>query len=351
MFAIEDYEYDLPEGMIAQFPAPARDASRLLLLERSKGSLSDHIFGELPRLLRPGDLLVANNTRVVPARLFGRKESGGRIEILVLEHPVESGPRSDSRWCLLKSSKRPATGSRLYFEDGVTGLVEELRESGLVRITFAGNRSVDDLIDEKGHMPLPPYIRRDNRNGSSTSDRERYQTIFSKQRGAVAAPTAGLHFTRELVEALNGAGISLVELTLHVGHGTFRPVRVKDIRNHHLGAEAYFIAPPTAEAINRCKREGRRVIAVGTTVVRTLETVAGADREIASGHGKTDLLITPGFEFKVIDGLITNFHLPRSSLLFLVSAFAGLEFVREAYRRAVEKAYRFYSYGDAMLIL
>ncbi|MCJ7596757.1 MAG: tRNA preQ1(34) S-adenosylmethionine ribosyltransferase-isomerase QueA [Desulfobacterales bacterium] len=351
MFNIKDYDYELPEAMIAQFPAPGRDTSRLLFAERSKRSLTDHVFSELPRLLRPGDLLVANNTRVVSARLFGRKGSGGRIEILVLEHPVHDELTSSTRWCLLRSSKRPTKGSRLFFECGVTGLVEDLGENGLTRITFQGTQSVDNLIEEKGCMPLPPYIKRDKRNGSSPLDRDRYQTVFSKEKGAVAAPTAGLHFTRELVETLNRAGISLVELTLHVGHGTFQPVRAKDIRNHHLGAEDFLIDPQTAEAINRCKREGRRVIAVGTTVVRTLESVAGIKGEIAPGKGKTDLLITPGFEFKVIDGLITNFHLPRSSLLFLVSAFAGLEFVREAYRRAMEKAYRFYSYGDAMLIL
>ncbi|MBU2498272.1 MAG: tRNA preQ1(34) S-adenosylmethionine ribosyltransferase-isomerase QueA, partial [Proteobacteria bacterium] len=347
MLSIEDYDYELPEEMIAQFPAPGRDSSRLLFVERSKRSLSDHVFSELPRLLRAGDLLVANNTRVVPARLFGRKDSGGRIEILVLEHPADDERNFSTRWCLLRSSKRPTKGSQLLFEDGFTGLVEDHGEDGLTRITFQGNGSVDGLIKKKGSMPLPPYIKRGYRDGRSELDRERYQTVFSKEKGAVAAPTAGLHFTRELVETLNQRGISWVELTLHVGHGTFRPVREKDIRQHHLGTEDYFIGPETASAINRSKREGRRVIAVGTTVVRTLETLAGVKGDLAPGGGKTDLLIAPGFEFKVIDGLITNFHLPRSSLLFLVSAFAGIELVREAYRWAIEKAYRFYSYGDA----
>jgi S-adenosylmethionine:tRNA ribosyltransferase-isomerase len=200
-------------------------------------------------------------------------------------------------------------------------------------------------------MPLPPYIKRDENNGHSSLDRERYQTLFCQKKGAVAAPTAGLHFTKALIEKLNDSGVSLVELTLHVGHGTFKPVRTKDIRNHELGEEDYIIDPTTAETINRFKKEGKRIIAVGTTVVRALETAAQSNGEISCGEGKTDLLITPGYRFRVIDGIITNFHLPRSSLLFLVSAFAGLKVTKEAYQRAVLKKYRFYSYGDAMLIL
>jgi S-adenosylmethionine:tRNA ribosyltransferase-isomerase len=351
MINLEDYDYDLPESLIAQVPAPRRDDSRLLAVNRCEKSLSDHRFFQLPALLRPGDLLVVNNTRVVPARLFGRKRSGGRVEVLVLEHPNPRGDDANTRWCLLKSSKRPKKGGELFFEFGFAGRVENLGNDGLVQITFQGVPSIDTLLDEKGAMPLPPYIKRETQDSRSPMDRVRYQTVFSSQRGAVAAPTAGLHFTEALMERLQQAGISATELTLHVGHGTFRPVRGDDIRNHRLGVEEYVVDPETAASINGAKREGRRVIAVGTTVVRALETVARTHGEVSSGKGKTDLLITPGFRFRVIDGLVTNFHLPKSSLLFLVSAFASIELIREAYAWAIAKAYRFYSYGDAMLIL
>jgi S-adenosylmethionine:tRNA ribosyltransferase-isomerase len=351
MFHIEDYDYDLPEELVAQAPASERDASRLLVLERSRKSLSDRHFFDLPRLLKSGDVLVVNNTRVLPARLYGYKDSGGRVELIVLEHSDEESPRSNTRWCLLKASKRPKRGTRLLFDNNADGVVKDVAEDGLVQVAFeASSPSIDSLLEEKGFMPLPPYIKREKDDQRSMMDRERYQTVFSKKSGAVAAPTAGLHFTPRLTEELSRFGIAVVELTLHVGHGTFKPVRVKDIRNHPLGEEEYIVSRQTAEAISSAKEEGRRIIAVGTTVVRTLETLAREGR-IAYGRGRTNLLITPGFEFKVIDGMITNFHLPRSSLLFLVSAFAGLEFIRSAYRWAVAKSYRFYSYGDAMLIL
>lgn len=351
MYNLRDYDYDLPEELIAQMPAARRDGSRLLFVKRREWSLCDRYFFDLPGLLGPGDLLVVNNTKVVPARLFGHKQSGGQMEILVLEHSENAVPGPDARWCLLKSSKRPKKGSRLIFDGGITGLVEDLGDDGLAKITFEKAGSVDSLLDEKGIMPLPPYIRRRGNHDLSALDRERYQTVFSRKRGAVAAPTAGLHFTASLVEALGKAGISLVELTLHVGHGTFRPVRTRDIRNHHLGEEHFEVEADTAEAINSVKKAGGRVIAVGTTVVRTLETLSGPGGGVTPGKGKTDLLITPGYRFKVVDGMITNFHLPRSSLLFLVSAFAGMELTREAYQWAIGKRYRFYSYGDAMLIV
>lgn len=391
MFDIQDYAYDLPEGLIAQIPSSRRDHARLLVVARSEGSFLDRHFYDLPSLLNPGDLLVVNNTKVVPARLFGRKESGGQIEVLVLEHANSHSQKSNTRWCLSKSAKRPKKGIRLNFGHDVSGSVEDVRDNGLTQIRFdmpfsekpfpvekapplsinpfhkeegkipsidqfleeKGTRpfSIDKYLEEKGTLPLPPYIKRDENNGHSSLDRERYQTLFCKKKGAVAAPTAGLHFTKALIEKLNDSGVSLVELTLHVGHGTFKPVRTKDIRNHELGEEDYIIDPTTAETINRFKKEGKRIIAVGTTVVRALETAAQSNGEISCGEGKTDLLITPGYRFRVIDGIITNFHLPRSSLLFLVSAFAGLKVTREAYQRAVLKKYRFYSYGDAMLIL
>jgi S-adenosylmethionine:tRNA ribosyltransferase-isomerase len=224
-------------------------------------------------------------------------------------------------------------------------------DDGLVQISFEGSQTLDSLLQEKGTMPLPPYIRRVKEDDRAPIDRERYQTVFAKRVGAVACPTAGLHFTVRLMDDLLQAGVSLVPLTLHVGHGTFKPVRVHDIRNHHLGEEEYSVGQETADAINAAKRQGRRVIGVGTTVVRTLETLGGLECHLRPSQGTTDLLITPGFKFKVIDGMITNFHLPRSSLLFLVSAFSGLESTKKAYEWAVAKAYRFYSYGDAMLIL
>jgi S-adenosylmethionine:tRNA ribosyltransferase-isomerase len=351
MFDIEDYDYDLPEELIAQVPAPERDQSRLMVVDRSSASVAHRHFTDLPEMLLPGDLLVVNNTRVVPARLFGRKESGGRTEILVLEHADGEAVKPDARWCLLRSSKRPKKGSRLFFDEDLSGVVEDLGEDGLIQIAFRGPRSVDAVLENKGMMPLPPYIRRKERDRLSPMDRERYQTVFAEKKGAVAAPTASLHFTDGLLAKLEHKGVSVVHVTLHVGHGTFRPVRARDIRDHRLGVEAYDLSPDAATAIARSKSEGRRVVAVGTTVVRTLESVALPQGGIKSGRGKTDLLITPGFPFKVVDALITNFHLPRSSLLFLVSAFAGLDLVKKAYQEAVAKAYRFFSYGDAMLIL
>ncbi|MEA2040899.1 MAG: tRNA preQ1(34) S-adenosylmethionine ribosyltransferase-isomerase QueA [Thermodesulfobacteriota bacterium] len=351
MFDIEDYNYELPARLIAQAPASRRDGSRLLVVDRAIKAFSDRFFFDLPDLLKPGDLLVANNTKVVPARLIGRKETGGRCEILVLEHTDSNAEGSSTRSCLVKSSKRPKKGSLLFFDSDVCGQVKEISDNGIVKITFNGNRSIDCLLEEKGYMPLPPYIKRGDDSSFSVLDRERYQTVFSEKRGAVAAPTAGLHFTEGLMEKLETAGISISYLTLHVGYGTFRPVRTRDVRKHNLGLEHYRIGPETVEAIERTRKKGGKVVAVGTTVVRALETAAVNNGSIVAGAGKTDLLITPGFSFKVVDKMITNFHLPKSSLLFLVSAFAGLELVKDAYKSAVEKEYRFYSYGDAMLIL
>jgi S-adenosylmethionine:tRNA ribosyltransferase-isomerase len=351
MFDLDDYNYDLPDELIAQKPASSRDRSLLLVVERSKGSFSDHRFSELPGLLRAGDLLVVNNTKVFPARLYGRKESGGRIELLVIEPPTSDRNGSHTRWCLLKSSKRPKRGSRLFFDEQAFGTVKELRGDGLARIAFQGVASLESLLAKRGCMPLPPYIKGGDQKGREVLAKRRYQTIFARRKGSIAAPTAGLHFTPRLVERLRQRGIDVVALTHHVGHGTFQPVRTADIRRHSLGAEAYSIDEPTALAINKTRRAGGRVIAVGTTVVRALETVAASEGGIVPRAGKTELMIVPGFPFQAIDAMITNFHLPRSSLLFLVSAFAGLKLVKQAYRWAVKGQYRFYSYGDAMLIL
>jgi S-adenosylmethionine:tRNA ribosyltransferase-isomerase len=302
-------------------------------------------------LLKPGDLLVVNNTRVVPARLFGKKESGGRVELLVLDHPPLEAAGESPRLCLLKSSKRPQKGTRLLFEKDLTAVVDGRESDGTYRIRFQGVQSVSSYLEAHGAIPLPPYIRRDVEDDRRGMDRERYQTIFSKVKGAVAAPTAGLHFTEEIGQALTQAGVRMVEITLHVGYGTFQPVRTRDIRDHKLGEEEFRIEKPAADEIAKAKKEGRRVIAVGTTVVRALESGIHALNAIAPTRGKTDLLITPGFRFKVVDGLITNFHLPRSSLLFLVSALAGRDLIMGAYGHAVKRGYRFYSYGDAMLIV
>jgi S-adenosylmethionine:tRNA ribosyltransferase-isomerase len=351
MFHVSDYDYVLPEELIAQVPVVNRGQSRLLLVERGKKSFSNNYFSALPRLLKPGDLLVANDTKVVPARLFGCKESGGQVEILVLEPLNSDSPKGDTRWCLLKSSKRSRRGSRLIFENNISATVEELGDDGLAKIRFHDVPSVDSLLEERGKMPLPPYIKRGKGDHRALMDRERYQTVFALKAGAVAAPTAGLHFTEELIAELAQGGISLLHVTLHVGHGTFRPVRTKDIRKHVLGEERFSVDSDVAEAINRAKRDGRRVIAVGTTVVRALESVGGAGGEIIPEEGKTNLYITPGFQFNVVSGMITNFHLPRSSLLFLVSALAGRDLIKKAYHHAIKEKYRFYSYGDAMLIL
>jgi len=351
MYSLENYDYELPAELIAQEPALKRDGSRLLCVQRATGKIADHYFFELPSLLGEGDLLVVNDARVVPARLYGKKETGGRVEILVLEHPVSPPKRGqDIRWCLVKASKRPKIGSNIVFPDGLIGVVKRFGEDGMVQLGFEGKHTFNYVLKKRGCLPLPPYIKRNSNDRQLDTDRERYQTIFSRFSGAVAAPTAGLHFTHDLLKSLQSLGVDIVSITLLVGHDTFRPVRVKDIREHRLGEESYSVSPDCAGAIERAKVEGRRIIAVGTTVVRALETVGKRKGEITADSGTTDLLIYPGFSFQVVDALITNFHLPGSSLLFMVAAFVGLDLTMKAYRWAVESRYRFYSYGDAMLI-
>ena len=351
MFSLEDYNYELPQELIAQTPASKRDESRLMTVDRTGKNFTDRTFLDLTELLLPNDLLVVNNTRVVPARIFGEKETGGVVEVLVLEHPGTLKEETATRLCLMKSSKRPRPGTSLFFESSVLGTVGEILDNGLVKIRFSGEKSIDLLLSEKGHIPLPPYIHRQGNAPLEELDRERYQTVYAQKAGAVAAPTAGLHFTDALMEDLKRQGISIVSLTLHVGYGTFQPVRTQDIRKHELGKEYFHIGADTAEKINFAKKNGQRVIAVGTTVVRALETAAHGSTTIDPGENRTELLITPGFSFGIVDGLITNFHLPKSSLLFLVSAFAGHGLVKKAYERAVKLRYRFYSYGDSMLLL
>lgn len=350
-YSIDDYDYTLPAELIAQEPAARRDWSRLLHVQRSTGKIEEHRFSEVQYLLKAGDLLVVNNAKVFPAKLFGKKETGGRVEVLVLEHaprPADNG--SNKRWCLVRASKRPRQGTLLIFPGGLTGTVGREGADGTVEVQFNGEQEIDYILEKRGCLPLPPYIKRDANDRRSEMDRERYQTIFSNFSGAVAAPTAGLHFTDDVIHALKSSGIDLAGITLLVGHGTFKPVRAYDIREHQLGGESYIIEDEAACAIERARDDGRRIVAVGTTVVRTLETVFKDNGGIAPGSGITNLLIYPGFKFQVVDSLLTNFHLPRSSLLFLVSAFAGRDLIMEAYNFAVEKRYRFYSYGDAMLI-
>lgn len=351
MFDLADYSYELPRELIAQVPAARRDASRLMVVDREGRSFSEAFFSELPRFFRPGDLLVVNDTRVVPAKIFGRKPTGGRVEILVLEHRPDPEGRSAARTCLMRSSKGARVGGRLIFAEDLVGEIQEVREDGLVKINFTGERPVDSFLEETGSVPLPPYIRRGKGNGHSDLDRERYQTLFAREKGAVAAPTAGLHFTREVMDALGRAGVHMAALTLHVGYATFRPVRAGDIRDHRVGEEVFKIGAATAALVNRTRQQGGRVIAVGTTVVRALESGVTQTGRLRAAEARTDLVITPGYRFRMVDGLITNFHLPKSSLLFLVCAFGGRELIREAYGLAVSRKYRFYSYGDAMLIL
>jgi len=341
---LADFDFELPPELIAQQPAEKRSDSRLLIVDRGRSTIGHDYFHALGRYLRPDDLLVLNDTRVIPARLYGHKESGGRVEVFLAERLDPAGTEWD---CLTKSSRPLRPGVRLQFAEGLAGEVVAGAEAPQHRIRFSAAGDVAVLLDRIGHIPLPPYIER-----SDTSvDRERYQTVFARRDGALAAPTAGLHFTDDSLAELQASGIRVEYVTLHVGLGTFLPVRVAKITEHRMHEERYSVAPETAMAINRAKQSGRRIVAVGTTVARTLESAwNSADNAIASGDGRTDIFIYPGYRFNVVDALLTNFHLPRSTLLMLVSAFAGRAFMLEAYREAIQARYRFYSYGDCMLI-
>lgn len=343
---LSDFDYTLPSDLIAQQPAARREDSRLMLLERSTERILNTRFKKIEHYFNPGDVLVINDTRVIPARLQGTKASGGKIEVFLvrrLEHiPGEC-------WvCLTRSSRSPRRGTRLTLTGGLNAEVLEESEDGYRNIRFEYN-GADFLqwLEEEGSIPLPPYIER----APQQQDLERYQTTFSSVPGAVAAPTAGLHFTSGILASLRQKGVVVTPLTLHVGLGTFLPVRVDNIAEHRMHAEAYSIPESTAAAVTAAKREGRRVIALGTTVTRTLEYAANDAGEILTGSGMTDMFIYPGYRFKVIDALLTNFHLPKSTLLMLVSAFAGRDFVLRAYAEAVAQRYRFFSYGDCMLIM
>lgn len=334
-----DFHFDLPQDLIAQQPLEQRSDSRLLHLPREGAALTDRRFRDLPGLLKEGDLLVFNNTRVIPARLFGRKETGGRVEVM-LERLL------NDRECLaqLRVSKPVREGGRILLEDG-SHLEVMGREGSFFHLRAPGS-GLSDTLESLGHMPLPPYITRED----SAEDRERYQTVYSSKPGAVAAPTAGLHFEQTTLDAIDQRGVERVEVTLHVGAGTFQPVRCEDIEEHRMHAEYLEVPAGVCAAVERTRSRGGRVIAVGTTAVRSLETAA-AGGTLEPYAGDSRIFIYPGYDFRIIDGLVTNFHLPESTLLMLVSALAGRERVLEAYRHAVQQQYRFFSYGDAMLVL
>jgi S-adenosylmethionine:tRNA ribosyltransferase-isomerase len=346
---VADFDFSLPEDLIAQDPPPERGASRLMTVDRASGRIGHHRFSDLLSLLQPGDLLVVNDTRVFPARLIGVRLPGGGAAECFLVRPAGE---ADTWIALVHPGQRLREGSRMQFAAGDRTLNAEVigrhfHGRRTVRLWTDDGSPVRDTIDAIGHVPLPPYIKRADRE----FDRDRYQTVYARQRGSIAAPTAGLHFTPELLDALEARGVQRAMLTLHVGYGTFQPVRAEQVEEHRVEAEHYEVSRATAAALTAAKREGRRVIAVGTTTTRTLESLAVSPTgEVAAGAGETSLFIYPGFEFRLVSGLITNFHLPKSSLLLLVAAFAGRERILAAYQHAVAQRYRFYSYGDAMFI-
>lgn len=338
-----DFYYDLPAELIAQTPIEPRNASRLMVLDRLSGKIEHKIFSQLEEFLNEGDCLILNDTRVIPARIYGvKKETGAVVEFLLLNQ------NENNVWeCLCKPGKRAKIGTEFIFGDGIVDCeVVDITEDGNRKIRFnCDSKEIYNILDKIGKMPLPPYITQELKNG------ERYQTVYSRELGSAAAPTAGLHFTKEMLDDLKNKGINIGYVTLHVGLGTFRPVKVDDVTKHKMHTEHYHISKETADLINETKRNGKRVISVGTTSTRTLESVATKNGCICEDEDDTSIFIYPGYEFKCIDGLITNFHLPESTLIMLVSAFAGYDNTMNAYKTAVDEKYRFFSFGDAMLIL
>ncbi len=353
MFSLDDYAYDLPEALIAQQPVQPREYSRLLVLNRESGSQSHRSFCELPELLQPTDILVVNNTEVIPGRLIGRKDTGGRAEMLILDYDEQMDAKSGcGRWaghCLVKSSKRPKIGSVICFNEGLTATIQAVK-GDIYSVSFDCEEALENVLYRIGDIPLPPYIKRSSTDTDAWDDRTSYQTVYASQKGAIAAPTAGLHFTKSILEKIRARGVKIVEITLHVGYGTFLPVRVDDIREHRMHAERFTISAAAARALNQARNECRRIVAVGTTSVRTLEYALGDSERFSGGSGSCDLFIYPGYRFRSVDAMLTNFHLPRSTLLMLVSAFAGRRMILDAYGEAIRHRYRFFSYGDAMFI-
>ncbi|MCI9426454.1 MAG: tRNA preQ1(34) S-adenosylmethionine ribosyltransferase-isomerase QueA [Eubacterium sp.] len=339
---LKDFYYDLPKELIAQDPLPDRSGSRLCVLDKSTGGITHRIFSEITDYLMPEDCLVINNTKVIPARLYGKKtDTQANIEILLLKR-IEK----DIWETLVKPGKKAKIGAGISFGDGLlTGEVVDITKEGNRIIRFEYDGIFEEILDQLGQMPLPPYILHE------LKDKNRYQTVYAKYDGSAAAPTAGLHFTPELLSSIREKGVEIAEVTLHVGLGTFRPVKEKDVLNHHMHSEFFCIDEMAAKKINRVKKAGGRIISVGTTSARTLEAAADERGNLSGASGWTDIFIYPGYQFKIIDGLITNFHLPESTLLMLVSALAGRENTLHAYAKAVEEKYRFFSFGDAMLIV
>jgi S-adenosylmethionine:tRNA ribosyltransferase-isomerase len=341
---ISEFDFHLPPELIAQDPLPERDASRLLVLDRATGAVQHRQFRDLPDLLRPGDLVVVNRSRVLRARLLGQRAKGGEAEILLVRD------RGEGRWeAMVRPGRHLRPGQRVTIDDDLSVVIESeaLAEDGRRNVRLLSRaRDIDGALERCGHVPLPPYVRRPDR----PQDRERYQTVYAREPGSIAAPTAGLHFTPAILERLRARGVETAEVVLHVGPGTFRPVTAEHVEDHRVLSEPYHLPPETAQAVAQARRRGGRVVAIGTTSVRTLEASAAVTGQVEAGEGETGLVIVPGFRFQVVDALVTNFHLPRSSLLLLVSAFAGRERVLAAYAEAVRAGYRFYSYGDAMLI-
>lgn len=339
---LKDFYYDLPQELIAQNPLLDRASSRLMRVDKVTGEITHGIFKNICDYLKLGDCLVINDTKVIPARLFGAKEdTNAKIEVLLLKR------KSDNTWeTLVKPGKKCKIGTRIIFGDGLlVGIVEDVLEEGNRLIRFEYDGIFEEILDKLGQMPLPPYIT------VQLEDKNRYQTVYAKYEGSAAAPTAGLHFTKELLQKIEDMGVKIAHVTLHVGLGTFRPVKVDNILEHHMHSEFYMVDEENAKIINDAKASGNRVISVGTTSCRTLESCADKKGHIVSGSGWTDIFIYPGYDFKIIDGLITNFHLPESTLLMLVSAFAGREHIMEAYKVAVKEKYRFFSFGDAMILI
>lgn len=338
---LEDFVYDLPERLIAQTPVEPRDHSRLLVLNRADGSITHKHFYDLPDYLNPGDVLVINKTRVLPARLYAHRETGGVVEVLLVQQ-VDM-----HHWkALVKPGRKARPGEKLLFEgDLLTGYVEEVVEEGMRLIRFEYEGNFMEILDRLGTMPLPPYIH------EQLEDQGRYQCVYAKDPGSAAAPTAGLHFTEELLEKIRAKGVNIAEVLLNVGLGTFRPVKVENIEEHQMHSEYYEIDEQTTALINECRARGGRIVSVGTTSTRTLETVSTEDGLVHAGSGWTQKFIYPGYHYKAVDSLVTNFHLPGSTLMMLVSAFATREMIMDAYKVAVDDEYRFFSFGDAMLIL
>ncbi len=356
-FSLDAYDYALPAESIAQHPSAKRDLAKLLVLDRRSGNIDHRLFSDITGFFNSGDVLTINDTRVFPARLLGRKETGGKAEVFLLEFPEERPGRPSSSTssaratALVKSSRRPGEGDKIHFDANFRCTIVKHLDAGKVEVELAYpvHCQLADVLSEQGSVPLPPYI--DRAGGSHQEDRERYQTVYAKTTGAVAAPTAGLHFTSSLLEALRVKGVDVVSLTLHVGYGTFAPVHSADIRKHRIHSEYVHIPQDTARRINRAKKSKKKVWAVGTTTVRALESACDTSGRVRPAAGWCDLYIMPGYRFRAVDNLITNFHLPRSSLLFLVAALCGRSKLLECYSEAIARDYRFYSYGDAMAIL